>query len=110
VPAGHDTLQCDAGLVRAFGLLGKRWSGLLLGTLSHRSATFSELRRALTPITDSVLSDRLNELVEAGLVIRVVSDGRPPAVSYGLTDAGTAIVPVLEQLAVWASSNLENDS
>jgi DNA-binding HxlR family transcriptional regulator len=104
--ADHDTHRCDAGLVRAFELLGKRWSGLVLGTLSSGPGGFSELSRALAPISDSVLSDRLNELVDAGLVTRSVSDGRPPSVSYGLTNAGAAIVPVLDQLARWATSHL----
>ena len=53
-----------------------------------------------------MLSDRLTELGEAGLVERSVTDTRPPGVSYGLTDSGRALVPILEQLADWASSNL----
>jgi len=93
-------------LVRAFDLLGKRWNGLILGTLRDRRAGFAELRRAMAPITDSMLSERLAELVEAGLVDRTVTDTRPPGVIYALTDAGTAILPVLEQLACWAADNL----
>jgi DNA-binding HxlR family transcriptional regulator len=102
----HDVRRCDVGLVQAFTVLGKRWNGMILGTLSSGAAGFSELRRGLAPITDSVLSDRLNELVEAGLVSRHVTDGRPPGVTYGLTDAGAAIVPILEQLASWATDHL----
>lgn len=107
----HDVSQCgahhcDAGLVQAFTVLGKRWNGMILGTLSSGAGNFAELRRNLAPITDSVLSDRLNELVEAGLVSRCVSDGRPPGVSYALTDAGAAIVPVLDKLASWARDHL----
>ncbi|MCL5973707.1 MAG: winged helix-turn-helix transcriptional regulator [Ferrimicrobium sp.] len=98
--------HCDAGLVRAFELLGKRWSGLVLGTLSSGPASFSEMRRALAPITDSVLSERLNELAAAGLLTRSVKDTRPPGVIYQLTDAGAAIVPVLDQLATWATHHL----
>jgi DNA-binding HxlR family transcriptional regulator len=98
--------RCDNGLVQAFSVLGKRWNGMILGTLSSSAGSFSELRRGLAPITDSVLSDRLNELVEAGLVSRCVSDGRPPGVRYALSDAGTAIVPILDQLARWATDHL----
>lgn len=98
--------RCDAGLVRAFEVLGKRWSGLVLGTLSKGPAGFSEMRRSLTPITDSVLSERLNELVAAGLLTRSVKATRPPGVSYELTDAGTAIIPILDELARWATEHL----
>jgi len=106
--AAHDlnSPMCDAGLVRAFDFLGKRWNGVILGTLSHGTAGFSELRRAVGAITDSVLSDRLTELTEAGLIARSVTDSRPPGVSYSLTSSGTALLPILEQLAGWAGNHL----
>lgn len=100
------TPACDAALGTAFGLLGKRWNGLILGVLSGGPMGFAELRRRIGTITDSVLSDRLTELSRAGLVRRCVTDTRPPGVNYGLTDAGSALVPILDQLAGWASANL----
>ena len=102
----HDGPACDAALGVAFGLLGKRWNGLVLGVLSAGPLGFAEVRRRIGPITDSVLSDRLTELGAAGLVRRCVTDTRPPGVQYGLTDAGAAIVPILDQLAGWAATNL----
>ena len=102
----RDGPTCDAWLRRAFDLLGKRWNGVILGVLSHGPAGFSELRRAVGTITDSVLSDRLAEMAAEGLIERSVTDTRPPGVSYALTDAGAAILPVLEQLAAWAACNL----
>ena len=100
---GH---ACDADLARAFDFLGKRWNGVLLGTLTSGPATFSELSRAVKGISDSMLSDRLSELAVAGLVYRHVEPGPPVAVSYGLTPAGEALLPALEELAAWAAANL----
>lgn len=97
---------CDAALSSAFGLLGKRWNGIILGALRNGPAGFAEIRRAIGSITDSMLSDRLSELGKAGLVERTVTDNRPPGVSYGLTPAGSALVPILDELAGWASDNL----
>lgn len=104
--AGADAPACDAALGLAFGLLGKRWNGIILGVLSNGVIGFADLRRAVGPITDSVLSDRLAELTGAGLVERSVTQTRPPGVSYGLTTGGSALVPILEQLAGWAADHL----
>jgi DNA-binding HxlR family transcriptional regulator len=103
----HTAPACDAALVRVFGFLGKRWNGLILGVLSGGPASFSELRRAVDGISDSVLSDRLTELATTGLVHRVVAEGPPVAVHYELTDVGTKLLPALRELARWAADNLD---
>lgn len=54
-----------------------------------------------------MLSDRLAELAEAGLVARAVDAGPPVTVSYSLTDSGQGLLPILDQLGTWASANLE---
>lgn len=102
----HQPAVCDAALSRAFEFLGKRWNGVLLGTLIQGPAGFAELRRSVTGISDSVLSDRLGELGRAGLVTRTVTEGPPVSVSYQLTDAGRAMLPALKALTTWAEENL----
>jgi DNA-binding HxlR family transcriptional regulator len=102
----HQPRTCDAALTRAFGFLGKRWNGMILGTLAVDPAGFSELKRAVGGVSDSVLSERLTELVGAGLVRRSVSEGPPIAVDYRLTAAGLALLPALKELMTWATSNL----
>jgi DNA-binding HxlR family transcriptional regulator len=102
----HEPRTCDAALARAFGFLGKRWNGVLLGTLTTGPAGFSELRRAVHGISDSVLSERLAELCGAGLVQRTVDEGPPVAVTYALTASGQALLPALQELTTWATENL----
>jgi DNA-binding HxlR family transcriptional regulator len=97
---------CDAALSRAFGFLGKRWNGVILATLAKGHAGFSELRRAVSGISDSVLSDRLSELASAGLVLRTVDNGPPVTVNYELSESGLAIIPSLNELTRWAQQNL----
>ncbi|MDO9457583.1 helix-turn-helix domain-containing protein [Nocardioides sp.] len=101
----HEPRACDAALERAFSFLGKRWNGVLLGTLIQAPAGFAELKRSLG-ISDSMLSDRLGELTRAGLVARTVDEGPPLAVLYTLTDSGQAILPALHELSTWARDNL----
>ena len=102
----HEPRVCDAALARAFGFLGKRWNGVILGTLLSGPAGFAELRRAVSGISDSVLSERLTELAGAGLVQRSVDEGPPLAVTYALTQAGHALLPALRELTAWATDNL----
>jgi DNA-binding HxlR family transcriptional regulator len=96
----------DAALGRAFEFLGKRWNGVVLGSLSLGPAGFRELSRLIDGISDSVLSDRLSDLTEAGLISRTVDEGPPLGVAYALTDRGQALMPALAQIALWAQEHL----
>jgi DNA-binding HxlR family transcriptional regulator len=102
----HEPALCDGALVRAFDFLGKRWNGVILGSLLNGAATFSELRRGVVGISDSVLSERLVELAHAGLITRAVNAGPPVSVDYALTDAGAALLPALRELIKWSAGNL----
>jgi DNA-binding HxlR family transcriptional regulator len=98
--------RCDRALVRAFEFLGKRWSGVVLGSLISGPAGYRELSRAIDGISDSVLADRLSALTAAGLVSRTVDEGPPLSVAYALTDRGRALIPALEALGQWAEEHL----
>ncbi|WP_431921959.1 winged helix-turn-helix transcriptional regulator [Micromonospora wenchangensis] len=105
-PTDGGPRACPGGLSRAFAFLGKRWNGMILGTLAQGPAGFAELARALPGISESVLSDRLGELARVGLVSRTVREGPPLGVSYRLTGRGAALLPALDELARWADENL----
>jgi DNA-binding HxlR family transcriptional regulator len=96
----------DEDLARAFAFLGKRWNGVVLGSLRSGPAGFCELARSIEGISDSVLSSRLADLGDAGLIERRVEDGPPVAVRYCLTPRGEALIPALEQIAQWAQEHL----
>ncbi len=99
-------IQCDEALTRVFSVLGKRWSGLIIGVLLQRPARFGELARAIGGITESMLSARLGELQKAGLVEREVLEGPPVATLYRLTRAGRELEPALVALAGWAERHM----
>ncbi|MEV0385899.1 helix-turn-helix domain-containing protein [Nonomuraea sp. NPDC050643] len=108
-PSRHDIEQCErsnVALTRAFTVLGKRWSAVVLGGLSTGPAGFRELSRAIEGLSDSVLSDRLSELAKEGLIARTVDEGPPVTVSYELTASGRALMPALEQISRWAEEHL----
>ncbi len=99
---GDQSRECDERLTQAFALLGKRWSGVILGLLLQGPARFAVLARTIPGISERMLSDRLNELAEAGLIDRKVLDGPPLGVVYQLTESGRAMGPGLLKLGEWA--------
>lgn len=105
-PTQSELNTCDAAVTLAFSVLGKRWNGMLVATLGAGPSSFVALRRAVSGISDTVLSDRLAELADTGLVARTVDAGPPIAVSYALTPGGERLLPILDQLGAWASANL----
>ncbi|MFK0402481.1 winged helix-turn-helix transcriptional regulator [Microbacterium sp. NPDC090225] len=102
----HDLHRCDAAVTLAFSVLGKRWNGMIVSSLGGGPSTFVALRRAVAGISDTVLSDRLAELADTGLVARTVDAGPPVTVSYALTPGGEGLLPILDDLGTWASANL----
>ena len=106
----EECIPAADSLARAFRFLGKRWNAVVLGHLSAGPAGFREVSRAIEGISDSVLSDRLADLAAGGLITRTVDEGPPLAVSYALTERGRALMPALEQIAIWARENLPHES
>jgi DNA-binding HxlR family transcriptional regulator len=99
-------VRCDEALTSVFTLLGKRWTGVIIGVLLERPARFAELARAIPGLTEGMLSTRLAELQDAGLVAREVLEGPPIATVYRLTDRGEALRPALIALGSWAEAHL----
>lgn len=98
----HQARECDERLTQVFGLLGKRWSGVILGLLLEGPAHFAVIARAIPGISERMLSDRLTELTEAGILERKVIPGPPLGVVYRLTEKGRGLGPGLLKLGEWA--------
>jgi DNA-binding HxlR family transcriptional regulator len=86
----------------AIELIGKRWTGAIVSALTERPMRFGELVRAVPGLSDRLLSQRLRELEQEGLVEREVEAGTPVRVTYSLTAIGTELGPSIRELRVWA--------
>jgi DNA-binding HxlR family transcriptional regulator len=86
----------------AIELIGKRWTGAIVCALTERPMRFGEMRRVVPGLSDRLLSQRLRELEEAGLVQREVEAGTPVRVTYSLTVRGEELGPAIHELQVWA--------
>ena len=71
----------------AIELIGKRWTGAIVCALTERPMRYAELGKAVPGLSDRLLSQRLRELEEEGLVERRVEAGAPVRVTYSLTAA-----------------------
>lgn len=86
----------------AIELIGKRWSGAIIWALSDGPLRFAELKRSVPGLSDRLLSQRLRELEEAGLMAREVEDGPQVKVTYSLTEMGEGLRPAVLALREWA--------
>ncbi|HET7051807.1 MAG TPA: helix-turn-helix domain-containing protein [Solirubrobacteraceae bacterium] len=91
------------GVARALDLVGERWALLVVRELLLGPKRFTDLRAGLPHLSADVLSQRLRELEQVGVVRR--SKLPPPAGSrvYELTDWGKQLEPVVISLGRWGS-------
>lgn len=96
-------------LARAAEVLGERWTILILRALLYDVQSFNSLRKSMTRISPTLLSERLKVLESSGMVKRVENE----KVYYRLTEAGIALKPVLMALGEWGArytdSNPDDD-
>ncbi|MCI4351583.1 MAG: helix-turn-helix transcriptional regulator [Thermoplasmata archaeon] len=81
--------QADLRIVRS--IFGKWSADVLLVLHSVPAIGFEQLRRSLLRISPRVLSQKLKELEQAGMVQREIVDSRPPRVKYSLTERGWTV-------------------
>ena len=95
---------------RAVELIGRRWSGAIIMLLMGREfARFNELLAAIPGVSDRLLTERLRQLEDEGIIERRVDGGRPVRVLYTLTPSGRALEPAITALGKWAEVWLDAD-
>jgi DNA-binding HxlR family transcriptional regulator len=83
-------------VARALDLLGQRWTLLVVRELLGGSARFNDVRRGIPRISRTMLSARLRELCDAGVVAR--QEGGP---TYTLTEAGLELAAAVSAIGAW---------
>src|SRR5436309_14811449 len=87
---------------QASELIGRRWTGAIIFVLLRSRCRFATLRDAIPDITDRMLSERLQELEQEGIVERTVVPEAPIRVEYSLTRKGRALTTAIDAIADWA--------
>ena len=91
---------------KAFEILGKKWSGLVLYTLLEDPMRFTDIRKNIPELSDRVLAERLKELEQLQLVKRNVYTRIPVKVEYELTKKGKELEKSMREIEIWAENNL----
>jgi len=86
-------------VAKASEIVAERWTPLVIAELLAGSTRFSDIRRGVPLMSQTLLSTRLKELVRVGIVERRGDSGRTP--EWHLTEAGTALGPVIQHLGEW---------
>ncbi len=86
---------------RALHALGGKWKLEILFALMNGAVRFGALRRAVSGISRHMLTARLRELEQDGLVSRTAFAEKTLRVEYQLTDAAYALLPAFKELLSW---------
>jgi DNA-binding HxlR family transcriptional regulator len=90
-------------VARPLGVVGDRWTLLLVRDLLRGRSHFAELEESLEGIFPNVLSGRLKALEDSGVLNRLVTSGRPPGTEYQRTDKGQALAAVVGAIFDWGT-------
>jgi DNA-binding HxlR family transcriptional regulator len=90
------------------GLLRGAWTMNLVWQLSGGPRRFGELTRDIPGISPKVLTTRLRDLEEKGVVEREVLPTSPPSVEYSLSSLGAELIPVIDSIVRVGTKLIEN--
>ena len=97
------------GAAHALDLVGERWALLVMRELMLGAKRFSDLRADLPGISANVLTQRLEGLEAAGIVVRRRLDPPASAQVYELTPWGYEAEPIFEVMGRWAARSPSHD-
>lgn len=83
-------------------ILGKKWMGLIVHTLTIGPKRFSEILIDIPDLSKRMLNERMKELEDKGIVIRNVISDRPIRTEYSLTSKGNELGVTLRVFEKWA--------
>lgn len=89
--------------------IGKKWIGAILYSLVDEPLRYNELFGRIEGISDRLLTQRLNELIDAKLIEKTYIDNGAKKTQYQLTKSGYAFKEVIQSIQNWANICNENN-
>src|SRR3954466_13822696 len=97
--------MAECSIARTLEVIGDRWTLLILRDAFRGVRRFDDLQRDLG-IARNILTDRLQKLVDHGVLMRRLYQERPPRYEYRLTRMGYDLSPALVALMRWGDQYL----
>jgi len=94
------------GIAHALEIVGERWALVLVSDLIRGPKRFTDLQRGQPRIPSNVLSSRLKELEDAGVVQRRVLPRPATGVGYELTEYGRELEDIVLRLGLWGAQSM----
>ena len=91
----------SCGVELALEIVGGKWKPVILAHLKHGALRYGELRALIPGLSDKMLTQRLRDLEQSGLVRRIKTGGRGAPSSYDLTARAQTLRPALQALNDW---------
>lgn len=98
-------VDLDCPLRLTMSLIDSKWKSCILDELRHQALRPSELHRLLPEATPRVLDLQLKELVEDGLVAKMIYPELPPRSEYSITALGMTLIPIIDAMIDWGNQN-----
>ena len=92
---------------KSLNILSGKWTLLILFQINERVLRYGELKRAIPGISEKMLIQELNFLVEQKFISKKSFPEIPPRVEYSLTKLGLKTLPIIDRLATFGLENLK---
>jgi DNA-binding HxlR family transcriptional regulator len=92
---------------KSLTILGGKWTLLILFQINDRVMRYGELKRSIPGISEKVLIQELNFLVENKFISKKSYPEIPPKVEYRLTKLGLNTLPIIQELTTFGLENLK---
>lgn len=85
-------------LRKALGIIGGKWTMLIIFQINERTIRYGELKRSVVGISEKMLISQLKFLCEKGIVHKKSFPQIPPKVEYTLSNVGKELLPIINQI------------
>lgn len=106
MPATFARSACP--ITSSLDIFGDKWTLVVLRDLHCSKKTYSELANSPEKIPTNRLAERLKKLQHEGLINKTLYSEKPARYVYTLTEKGKATLPILQQIAIWGNTFIED--